>query len=99
MRAAKTNIMQAIIQDEMAVIPSQLGEMLVIVLKMLIRTRKRVTSIAIRAGITSGGIRKLTEKVKQSSITCKIFIFSIHTFLVFDVLNSNVGEMAFASCG
>ncbi len=59
--------MQAIIHELMAVIPSQFGETLVIVLKMLMSTRKRVTSMAIRAGITSGGMRKLDQETTTNS--------------------------------
>ncbi len=40
--------MQASIQAEMAVMPSTLGEALLMELKMLIKTRKSVTSKAIR---------------------------------------------------
>ena len=40
-------------------IPSAFGIFVVIVLKMLIRTRKTVTSNAIRPGTISGGTRKL----------------------------------------
>ena len=40
-------------------IPSAFGIFVVIVLKMLIRTRKTVTSNAIRPGTMSGGTRKL----------------------------------------
>ena len=39
----------------MAVMPSVFGDTLVTLLKMLIRTRKRVTSKAIRPGTTCGG--------------------------------------------
>ena len=53
--------MHAIIQDDIAVIPSTLGETLVIVLKMLVSTRKSVTSKAILPGTTSGGMTKLTQ--------------------------------------
>ena len=59
--ARKTKNMQAIIQEEMAVIPSTFGETFVIVLKMLVRTRKSVTSKAILPGTTSGGMTKLTQ--------------------------------------
>ena len=59
--ARKTKNIQAIIQDDMAVIPSTLGDTFVIVLKMLVSTRKRVTSKAILPGTTSGGITKLTQ--------------------------------------
>ena len=40
-------------------IPSAFGIFVVIVLKILIRTRKTVTSSAIRPGTISGGTRKL----------------------------------------
>ena len=46
--APKTKRMQASIQASMAVSPSALGVLVVTVLKMLTRTRKRVTSRAIR---------------------------------------------------
>ena len=59
--ARKTKNIQAIIQDDMAVIPSTLGDTFVIVLKMLVSTRKRVTSKAILPGTTSGGMTKLTQ--------------------------------------
>ena len=45
----------------MAVIPSTLGELEVTILKMLMSTRKRVISMAILPGTTSGGIRKLAQ--------------------------------------
>ena len=51
------------IHDEIAVIPSVLGVMAVTLLKMLIRTRNRVTRSAILPGTTSGGMRKLTQEV------------------------------------
>ena len=60
-RARKTKNMQAIIQDDIAVIPSTFGDTFVIVLKIFVRTRKRVTSKAILPGTTSGGITKLTH--------------------------------------
>jgi hypothetical protein len=59
--------MQAIIQDVIAVIPSVFGEILVIVLKMLLSTRKSVTRSAMRPGTTSGGIRKLTQDTTTKS--------------------------------
>ena len=46
--------------------PSVLGVIEVTLLKMLIRTRKRVTNSAnsaILPGTTSGGMRKLTQEV------------------------------------
>ena len=48
-------------QAAMAVMPSVFGDPVVTMLKMLIRQRKRVTSIAILPGTISGGIRKLTQ--------------------------------------
>ena len=59
--ARKTKNIQAIIQDDMAVIPSTFGETFVIVLKMFVSTRKRVTNKAILPGTTSGGMTKLTQ--------------------------------------
>jgi len=52
--------MQVIIQVDMAVRPSTLGELEVTLLKMLIKTRKIVTKSVILPGTISGGIRKLT---------------------------------------
>ena len=52
--------MQVITQAEIEVRPSTLGELLVMLLKMLINTRKRVTSRVILPGTISGGMRKLT---------------------------------------
>ena len=65
--ALKTKNMQAIIQEVMAVIPSVLGEILVMELKMLVSTRKSVTRSAIRPGTTSGGMRKLTHDTTTKS--------------------------------
>ena len=59
--ARKTKKVQAIIHEDIAVIPSTLGEAFVIVLKILVRTRKRVTSKHILPGTTSGGIIKLAH--------------------------------------
>ena len=58
-KAPKTKIMQTIIQAEMEESPSTFGELLVMVLKMLIRTRKRVTRIVIRPVTISTGMMKL----------------------------------------
>ena len=41
------------------IIPSTFGDLLVMFVKMLIKTRNRVTKSVIRPGISSGGIRKL----------------------------------------
>ena len=59
--ARKTKNIQAIIHDDIAVIPSTFGETFVIVLKIFVSTRKRVTSKAILPGTTSGGMTKLTQ--------------------------------------
>lgn len=59
-KAPKTKRMQVMTQAEMEVRPSTLGELEVMLLKMLISTRKRVTSRVMRPGTISGGIRKLT---------------------------------------
>ena len=56
------------IHDEMAVIPSVLGVIAVTLLKILMRTRKRVTRRAIRPGTTSGGMRKLTQEVMTNKV-------------------------------
>lgn len=56
------------IQDDIAVIPSVLGVMAVTLLKMLMRTRNRVTRSAILPGTTSGGMRKLTQDVITNSV-------------------------------
>ena len=46
----------------MAVNPSALGILAVMVLKMLTRTRNRVMSSVIRPGTMSGGMRKLIQE-------------------------------------
>ena len=51
-KAPNTKNMQTSIQAAMAVIPSTLGELVVTMLKMLMSTRNRVISIAIRPGTT-----------------------------------------------
>ena len=58
-RAPKTKRMQVMTQAEMEVRPSTLGEFVVMLVKMLINTRNRVTSKVILPGTISGGIRKL----------------------------------------
>ena len=57
-RAAKTKKIQVIIQAVIDESPSTFGDWLVIVLKMLIKTRKRVTSNVIRPATISTGIKK-----------------------------------------
>ena len=54
-KAPNTKKMQTSIQAAMAVIPSTLGEFVVTMLKMLMSTRNRVISMAIRPGTTWGG--------------------------------------------
>ena len=55
------------IHDDIAVIPSTLGDAFVIVLKMLVRTRKRVTSKHILPGTTSGGMIKLAQETHTNN--------------------------------
>ena len=60
--APKTKIMQIIMKASMAVRPSALGILLVMLLKMLTKQRKTVTRIVIRPGTLSGGTRKLIQE-------------------------------------
>ena len=55
-------MMQLTIHAVSALKPSTLGDLVDTKLKMLIRTKNRVTNSVIRPGITSGGIKKLTYK-------------------------------------
>ena len=68
--------MQEIIQVEIAVNPSTLGELEDTELKILIKTRNKVTKRVIRPGITCGSIKKLTYNSIYliSKINTKIFI-------------------------
>ena len=66
-KAPKTNRMQAIIHADKAVIVSVLGEVRVILLKMLIKTRNKVTKSVILPGTISGGIRKLDQETMTKS--------------------------------
>ena len=52
---------QALTLKQSLMIPSALGVFVVTVLKMLTRTRKRVTRSAILPGMTSGGTTKLIQ--------------------------------------
>ena len=61
-KAPNTKKIHTNIQAAMAVIPSTFGEFVVMILKMFVRTRKRVMSKAILPGMTSGGMRKLTQE-------------------------------------
>ena len=61
MRAPKTKSTQTITQASIAVSPSAFGMLLVMVLKMLTRTRNTVTRSVIRPGTISGGTRKLIQ--------------------------------------
>ena len=56
------------IHDPMAVIPSVLGVMEVTLLKIFIRTSRRVTRRAILPGTTSGGMRKLIQEVMTKRV-------------------------------
>ena len=53
-------MMQEQIQADAALNPSTFGEVLIMLLKILMSTRKSVTSNVIRPGIASGLMRKLT---------------------------------------
>ena len=60
-RAPNTNTMQTMMKDSIAVRPSARGMLLVMLLKMLTRTRKTVTRMVILPGTLSGGTRKLIQ--------------------------------------
>ena len=60
-RAPKTKMIQMMMKASMAVRPSALGILLVMLLKMLTRHRKTVTRMVIRPGTLSGGTRKLIQ--------------------------------------
>ena len=60
--APKTKMMQIMMKASMAVRPSALGILLVMLLKMLTKQRKTVTRIVIRPGTLSGGTRKLIQE-------------------------------------
>ena len=62
MRAPNTKMMQTMMKDSIAVRPSAFGILLVMLLKMLTRTRKTVTRIVILPGTLSGGTRKLIHE-------------------------------------
>jgi hypothetical protein len=66
-RAPKTKRMQVMTQAEMEVSPSTFGEFVVMLVKMLINTRKRVTNKVILPGTISGGIRKLAYRNKRNN--------------------------------
>ena len=70
--APKTKMIQAITQVLIAVKPSAFGELVWMVLWMLMRTRKRVTSIVILPGITSGLIRKLIQEMTTNRIPSRL---------------------------
>ena len=62
MRAPNTKTIQMMTNDSIAVRPSALGMLLVMLLKMLTRTRNTVTRIVILPGTLSGGTRKLIQE-------------------------------------
>ncbi len=57
--APNTKSRQEMIQAEIAVSPSTFGDLTIVVLKILIRTRKIVTSREKRPETASGGMKKL----------------------------------------
>ena len=61
-KAPNTNTMQMMTNDSMAVRPSARGMLLVMLLKILTRTRKTVTRMVMRPGTLSGGTRKLIQE-------------------------------------
>ena len=63
-RAPKTNKIQENIQADIALIPSTFGEFVVLVLKILIKTKNRVTNSVMRPGTSLGSMTKLTYKNK-----------------------------------
>ena len=65
-KAKDTNEMQAIIQLEIAVIESVLGDFEVMLMNKFTNTSIKVISNPIRPGTTSGGIRKLICKIDFS---------------------------------
>ena len=66
-RAPKTKRIHANIQASIAVRPSALGVLVVTLLKMLTRTRNKVTSNAILPGITSIGIKNEIQLTMTNS--------------------------------
>ena len=66
-KAPNTKRIQANIQASIAVNPSALGVLVVTLLKMLTKTRKRVTKRAILPGITSMGIRKEIQETMTNN--------------------------------
>ena len=55
-------MIQTMLKASMAVRPSALGMLLVILLKMLTRQRKTVTRMVILPGMLSGGTKKLIQE-------------------------------------
>ena len=66
-KAPNTKRIQANIHASIAVRPSALGVLVVTVLKMLTKTRNRVTKRAILPGITSIGIRKEIQETMTNN--------------------------------
>ena len=62
MRAPKTKMIQMMMKASIAVSPSALGILLVMLLKMLTRQRNTVTRMVILPGTLSGGTRKLIQE-------------------------------------
>ena len=61
-KAPNTKRTQTMTKASIAVNPSALGMLVVMVLKMLTRTRNTVMSSVIRPGTMSGGMRKLIQE-------------------------------------
>ena len=62
-RAPKTKMMQTMMKASIAVKPSAFGILLVMLLKILTRTRKTVTRMVMRPGTLSGGTKKLERRL------------------------------------
>ena len=62
-RAPKTKMMQTMMKASIAVRPSAFGILLVMLLKILTRTRKTVTRMVMRPGTLSGGTKKLERRL------------------------------------
>ena len=55
-------------------LPSTVGDSVLMVLNMLVSTRKRVTSSPILPGTTEGEMRKLTQETWEQSLRYQIFM-------------------------
>lgn len=64
-KAPNTKSIHVKTQADIEVSPSTLGELLVMLVKMLIKTRNNVTSRVMRPGTISGGMRKLAYQMSH----------------------------------